>query len=426
MRFPKPVESVRDAQRMASFAASRASGPSTRSPLSNAIGSVAITLEGMGIVTEIAQGLEGVFPSQWLQKAVSEGIIDSRKYRIPEQSIQPASVDLRLGEKAYRLRCSFLPEGQAVEQKLGDFAMGEIDLRDGAILERNRPYLIPLIEELRLPSNVRARTNPRSSTGRLDIFTRVITDRSHKFDEVAPGYEGQLYLEVFSRSFTIRVRTELSLNQVRLLAGDADCSDDAILDYHRREPVLFAKDAPVPAEKLLLDAGLFLSLDLSGDPHGAVGYRAKKNSRLLDLTVIGGHNPVDFWEPVYGEPGRRVVLEPEEFYLLLSSEAVSIPPIFAAEMSAYEPTSGELRTHYAGFFDPGFGFSETGAVRGTRAVLEVRAHDVPFMVEHGQRVCKLAFESMLESPSILYGRDIGSSYQQQELTLSKHFRRGNA
>ena len=369
---------------------------------------------------------EGVYPSQWLQKAIANGIIDSSKYRIPDRSVQPASVDLRLGERAYRLRCSFLPETQAVEDKLGDFAMGEIDLRDGAILERNRPYLIPLIEELRLPPTLRARTNPRSSTGRLDIFTRVITDRSHKFDDVPPGYEGKLFLEVVSRSFTIKVQTEISLNQVRLINGRGRCSDEEILDYHQAEPVLFAQGSPVPAEKLSLDAGLFLSLDLTGDGHGAVGYRAKKNSRLLDLTLLGHHDPQDFWEPVYAEPGKRVVLEPEEFYLLLSSEAVSIPPRFAAEMSAYEPTSGELRTHYAGFFDPGFGYSEGGAVSGTRAVLEVRAHDVPFMVEHGQRVCKLAFENMLEPPSILYGRDIGSSYQQQELTLSKHFRQASS
>ncbi|MGH2726976.1 MAG: 2'-deoxycytidine 5'-triphosphate deaminase [Actinomycetota bacterium] len=376
----------------------------------------------MGLMAEMAGVPDGIFPSQWLQKALAEGIIHSRKYRIPEESVQPASVDLRLGERAYRLRCSFLPETQTVEEKLDDFAMGEIDLRDGAILERNRPYLIPLIEELRLPPGLRAKTNPRSSTGRLDIFTRVITDRSHKFDEIAAGYEGKLYLEVVSRSFTIKVHTESSLNQVRLVTGVARCSDEDILLYHRGAPILFADGSPVPEEKLSLDEGLFLSLDLSGDRIGAVGYRAKRNSRLLDLSLIRHHAPADFWEPVFTEPGRRLVLEPEEFYLLLSSEAVSIPPTFAAEMNPYEPTSGELRTHYAGFFDPGFGYSEIGAVRGTRAVLEVRAHDVPFMVEHGQRVCKLGFESMLERPMILYGRDIGSSYQQQELTLSKHFK----
>jgi len=212
---------------------------------------------------------------------------------------------------------------------------------------------------------------------------------------------------------------------VRLVSGRGRCSDSEISEYHRTDPVLFADGSPVAAEKLALDAGLFLSLDLAGDSRGAVGYRAKKNSRLLDLTKIGHHDPQDFWEPVYSEPSKRVVLEPEEFYLLLSHEAVAIPPHFAAEMSAYEPTSGELRTHYAGFFDPGFGYSENGSVRGTRAVLEVRAHDVPFMVEHGQRVCKLAFERMLEQPSILYGGDIGSSYQQQELTLSKHFKQPN-
>jgi dCTP deaminase len=364
---------------------------------------------------------EGIYPSHWIEKALAERVVHSPKYQIPDQSVQPASLDLRLGEKAYRLRCSFLPETQAVEEKLSDFAMGTIDLRDGAILEQNRPYLIPLLEELKLPPHVRGRTNPRSSTGRLDVFTRVISDRSHKFDDIRPGYEGKLFLEVVSRSFTIKVKTGDSLNQLRLIEGRARCTDAEILRHHETRPVLFLDSKPIPAERLSLDEGLFLSLDLSANRDGAVGYRAKKNSRLLDLSLLHGHRSKDFWEPVYSEPGGRVVLEPEEFYLLLSSEAVSIPRGFAAEMSAYEPTSGELRTHYAGFFDPGFGFSESDDVVGTRAVLEVRAHDVPFMVEHGQRVCKLSFEKMIEDPRILYGRDIGSSYQGQELTLSKHF-----
>lgn len=364
---------------------------------------------------------QGVFPLQFLEEASQKGVIRSEKYQIPRSSFQPASLDLRLGEKAYRLRCSFLPDTQSVQDKLRDFAMGEIDLRDGAILERNRPYLIPLIEELRLPSDVRGKANPRSSTGRLDIFTRVITDHSHKFDEIRPGYSGRLYLEVLSRTFTIKVRTLDSLNQIRLMTGRSRCDDQDIRECHGETPLLYEGGSPVPASKLVLSNGLFLGVDLKGDHERVVGYRAKKNSLLLDLSRLGCHEPADFWEPVHPEQGGRVVLEPEEFYLILSLESVRIPPRFAAEMAAYDPTSGELRTHYAGFFDPGFGYGPEGQLKGTRAALEVRAHDVPFMLEHGQKVCKLEFEGMSEAPTTLYGEAMGSSYQEQELTLSKHF-----
>jgi dCTP deaminase len=382
---------------------------------------------------ELPAGLRGILPSQWLQRAVDEGVITSARYRIPATSVQPASIDLRLGETAYRLRCSFLPEGERVETKLAELSMGQIDLRDGAILERNRPYLIPIIEELDLPPALAAKANPRSSTGRLDIFTRVITDEGHSFDEVPPGYRGRLYLEVVSRSFTIFVRTELSLNQLRLQAGKSRRDDRQVVALHGEDPILFSGPAPVPPGDLVLADGLFLSVDLVGQADGRVGFRAKKNSQLLDLTRRDHYDPDDFWEPVHRERGNRLILEPEEFYLLISKERVRIPPGFSAEMTAYDPTSGELRTHYAGFFDPGFGHTPDTPDRvntpdtpppqqGSKAVMEVRAHDVPFMLQHGQRVAKLVFETLAEAPTILYGQDIGSSYQHQERMLSKHFR----
>jgi dCTP deaminase len=355
--------------------------------------------------------MNGIWPAQRIEKSIADGFITSGAYRLPgEGCLQPASLDMRLGERAYRLRASFLASGEEVESKLDAFAMESIDLRDGAILERSRPYLIPLIEELALPEGVRAKANPKSSTGRLDIFTRVVTDRSHRFDEIGEGYRGRLWLEVFSRSFTVKVQTGLSLNQLRLVSGRPRVSDDEVLAIHAREPVLIGGD---PA----LADGMFVSLDLS---QPRAGYRARKNSRLLDLTRRG-HDPDDFWEEARAERGGRMVLEPEEFYLLLSTESVRIPPELAAEMTAYDPTSGELRTHYAGFFDPGFGHDPAGRAHGSRAVLEVRAHDVPFVVEHGQKVCRLFFERMVEPPSILYGSAIGSSYQGQVAMLSKHF-----
>ncbi len=367
---------------------------------------------------------EGIFPVQWLRMAAERGIIESGEYRIPASNFQPASVDLRLGDKAYRLRCSFLPHDQTVQDKLSDFVMGEIDLRDGGILERNRPYLIPLIEELRLPQGIRAKTNPRSSTGRLDIFTRVITDRCDRFDEIPAGYHGRLYLEVAPRSFTVQVQEGLSLNQLRLIQGQYRSSDQSTLDFHKHTPVIFLGGQPADASYLDAGNGVSLSIDLTGDENKVVGYKAKKNSYLLDLSAVARYNAEDFWEPVYGERKDRLVLEPEEFYLLLSAESVRIPPLFAAEMNPYDPTSGELRTHYAGFFDPGFGHDTRNISSGSRAVLEVRAHDVPFMIENGQKVCRLEFQTMAEAPDVLYGSEVGSSYQYQELTLSKHFRSG--
>jgi dCTP deaminase len=364
----------------------------------------------------------GVLPAQGLREAIARGWIAAGQWRIPPESVQPASVDLRLGEHAWALRCSFLPDSDStVEEKVADLAFERIDLRDGATLERDRPYLVPLIEELRLPLQIRAKANPKSSTGRLDVFTRVLTDRSHRFDEIAPGYHGRLYLEVVPRTFAVRVQTGLPMNQVRLSGGDSRLADAELVQLHERTPLLYLGDRPLPREEISLADGLFLSLDVSGSADSVVGYRAKKNSLPLDLTRAGTLRWQDYWEAVHPERGGRIVLEPEVFYLLLSAEGVSIPPCYAAEMLAYDPTAGELRTHYAGFFDPGFGFSRAGAAHGSRAALEVRARDVSFMVEHRQPVCKLAFERMAAEPDVLYGEEVGSSYQGQQTMLSKHF-----
>ncbi|HEV2998892.1 MAG TPA: 2'-deoxycytidine 5'-triphosphate deaminase [Solirubrobacteraceae bacterium] len=364
----------------------------------------------------------GVLPSQELRGAVDREWITAGNWRIPNESIQPASMDLRLGDFAWALRCSFLPDrASTVEEKIKEIAFQRIDLRDGATLERDRPYLVPLLEELHLPEDLRARTNPKSSTGRLDVFTRVITDRNHRFDEIVPGYHGRLYLEVVPRSFAIHVKTGLPLNQIRLLSGEARLGDEELVGVHEDTPLLYLDSHPLPTEELSLAEGLFLSLDISGPPDAIVGYRARRNSLPVDLGRNGALKWQDYWDPVHPERGSRIVLEPEVFYLLLSAEGVSIPPGHAAEMLAYDPTAGELRTHYAGFFDPGFGYSRDGRTHGSRAALEVRARDVPFMVEHRQPLCKLAFERMVAEPDVLYGEDLGSNYQGQQTMLSKHF-----
>ena len=366
--------------------------------------------------------VSGVLPSQGLVQAVEEGWISSGDYRIRPESIQPASLDLRLADHAWALRCSFLPSiGTAVMDRVHDLALDRLDLRDGATLERDRPYLIPLLEELALPPHVRAKANPKSSTGRLDVFTRVITDGNHRFDEIPAGYQGRLYLEVVPRSFAVRVQERLSLNQLRLAAGDPRVGDRELASIHDEFPLLYIDQHVIPSGDLSISDGLFLSVDLSGPHNRVVGYRAKKNSYRLDMAAIHTYRWRDYWEPVMPEAKGRIVLDPEVFYLLISAEGVCVPPDYAAEMMAYDPTAGELRTHYAGFFDPGFGFDPSGQRFGSRAALKVRARDVPFMVEHRQPICKLAFEHMLAAPDRLYGSDVGSNYQGQETMLSKHF-----
>ncbi|MHB8293221.1 MAG: 2'-deoxycytidine 5'-triphosphate deaminase [Acidimicrobiales bacterium] len=371
---------------------------------------------------EIPAGAAGVLANQHLSAAVASGVIDAGASVIPEPSIQPASIDLRLGEVAYRLRSSFLPGRQSVEAKVAEYVIDELDLRGrGAVLETNRPYLIPLRERVRLPAGMRAKANPKSSTGRLDVFTRVVTDYSYRFDEIAEGYQGSLYLEVVPLSFAIRLRQDITLCQLRLAVGRTGLDDLELREFHEVQPLLFKRGRPVVADDLFVAGGLLLGLDLSGDEQGRVGYRSRDFAPLLDLTTGEKLDRWAYWEPVTREEGGRIVLTPQRFYLLMSEEAVVVPPNLAAEMTAYDPTSGELRTHYAGFFDPAFGYDPAGSFHGSRAALEVRAHEVPFTIEHGQRVCKLTFEHMLEEPTALYGEGIGSSYQCQEDALGKHF-----
>ena len=372
----------------------------------------------------------GVFPSQMIAGAIKQGWILSGEGELPAQSIQPASLDLRLGDVAYRLRCSFLPDDEPVESALRRYEMGRIDLAGGAggILEQNRPYLVPLVEQLDLPPDVSAKANPKSSTGRLDIFTRVITDNSFMFDEVSRGYRGRLYLEIVPRTFTIRIHPGLSLNQLRLMRGHTGLADEEIRRLHAATPLLYRNGVALTGDQIAVSNGLFMGLHLGREAgQEVIGYRAKENSELIDLGKTDHYAVRAFWEEVLSEGskhGARIVLHPEKFYLLLSQDSVAIPPEYAAEMTAYDPTSGELRTHYAGFFDPGFGYDpEVSAFTGSRAALEVRAHDVPFAVEHGQNICKLSFERMIEPPDRLYGYALDSNYQGQEVALSKHFRR---
>ena len=352
----------------------------------------------------------GVFSSRMLREAIRSGRISPK--RIGAAQIQPASIDLRLGAKAYRLRSSFLPGPNArVRDRLPELQMGApLDLAD---------------PEVRLPEGAIGRTNPRSSTGRLDVFTRVISDHGTQFDEVEPGYEGPLWLEVYSNTFTVNVRQGLALTQLRISSGDSWLDAAAIRELHAREGLVFerGRSARAPRERVeeprIGQRGLLVSVDLPGGQF--CGWRAKRNSALLDLASTDAYDPFDYWEPVFAEPGGRLVIQPGDFHLLITREFVSIPPDVAAEMVAYDPTNGELRTHYAGFCDPGFGYGAD--LRGTQAVLEVRAHDVPFMLEDGQPIARLAFERMAEPPGVLYGSsELGSHFQRQGVKLSRQFK----
>jgi dCTP deaminase len=376
----------------------------------------------------------GILPYQAIKRLVAGDVISATP-AIEDRQIQPASLDLRLGRKAYRLISSFLPELSAISSRLNvldfyqsDLVMYEMDLTEGAILEKGHVYLVPLLEQLKLPKTLRARANPKSTTGRLDVFTRVVTDLNAGFDEIRAGYQGPLFLEVVPRSFAIKVRTGQSLNQIRFVSGEAAVTDQALQTLHKKTPLLYHND---PSKKIVgsrefrAERGLFLRIDLKGEDQAdssVIGYRAKKNSHVIDLAKVGHYAAADFWEPLYRHRHESLLLEPEEFYILASKERIRVPAGYAAEMVAYEAACGELRTHYAGFFDPGFGYGSKGELKGTQVVLEVRPHDVPFLIHDGQTFFKVVYDKMMEIPTQLYGSGLGSSYQQQALTLSKHFK----
>lgn len=357
----------------------------------------------------------GIFADTAIRDLHDSNAIISTLAFDPDQ-IQPASLDLRLGSVAYRIRASFLPgKMRSVEEKLDRFKLHELDLEGGAILETGCVYLVPLIESLDLPSEVSASANPKSSTGRLDIFTRVIVDGSQAFDQIPAGYKGPLYLEISPSTFPVVVRRGSRLSQIRFRTGHAVLSNDDLLDLHRSETLV------ATAEPNIHNNGIGLSIDLSGDENGLVGYRGKRHTGLVDVDKKGANSVLDYWEPIYNRGTNDLVLDPNEFYILVSQEAVHVPPMFAAEMVPFDPMVGEFRVHYAGFFDPGFGHADAGGL-GARGVLEVRSHEVPFILEHGQLVGRLVYERMLARPAQLYGTDLGSNYQAQGLKLSKHFK----
>jgi dCTP deaminase len=357
----------------------------------------------------------GILPDHMIAElAASGGIRPVRAFA--NDQIQPASLDLRLGPVAYRVRASFLPGPHTtVAQRVAELTLHKVVLTDGAVLETGCVYIVPLLESLALPDDVSAAANPKSSTGRLDVFTRVIADETQGFDRIRAGYHGPLYAEISPKTFPILVREGTRLSQIRFRRGHAQLDAENLRALHARERLTDDADADV-------GEGIAVGVDLSGlGPNGLVGYRAKRHTGLIDVERRAGYDLAEFWEPMAARPDRSLILDPDEFYILASKEAVQVPPDYAAEMVPFDPLVGEFRVHYAGFFDPGFGYAGAGG-RGARAVLEVRSREVPFILEHGQIVGRLVYERMLGRPKTLYGMGIGSNYQAQGLKLSKHFR----
>src|SRR5207248_3212007 len=359
----------------------------------------------------------GILPDRMIATMADDGAI-LPAYPFVESQIQPASLDLRLGDIAFRVRASFLPgPGATVAERIDDLKLHEIDLSDGAVLETNCVYIVPLLESLALPPSIIAAANPKSSTGRLDVFTRVIADGTRRFDMIGAGYHGPLYAEISPKTFPVLLREGSRLSQVRFRTGEAILNADELDALHGAERLVDRDDAD-------LIGGVALSVDLSGEnTKGFVGYRAKRHTGVVDVDRRGGYGVDEFWEPIAARSDGSLILDPGEFYILASREAVHVPPEYAAEMVPFDPLVGEFRVHYAGFFDPGFGHSAAGGA-GSRAVLEVRSHEVPFILEHGQVVGRLVYERLTERPQRLYGEEMGSNYQAQGLKLSKHFKVG--
>jgi dCTP deaminase len=371
---------------------------------------------------------KGILPDRMIAALAEEGGIRAA-YPFAAGQIQPASLDLRLGAVAYRVRASFLPgPGTPVARRIAELKLHEFALTGGAVLETGCVYIVPLIESLALPADIAAATNPKSSTGRLDVFTRVIADETRGFDRIESGYHGPLYAEISPKTFPVLIREGSRLSQLRLRRGDAVLDAETLRALHARERLVDRAEA-------VMGEGVAVSVDLSGamtcagsaaraaggNANGIVGYRAKRHTAVIEVERRAAYDAADFWEPIAARADKSLILDPDEFYILASTEAVQVPPDYAAEMVPFDPLVGEFRVHYAGFFDPGFGYAGAGGF-GSRAVLEVRSREVPFILEHGQIVGRLVYEKMLARPDQLYGSGIGSNYQAQGLKLSKHFR----
>ena len=397
----------------------------------------------MGLFTNAARSERktGILPSQEIRELIGNGKIRS-SVEISDDQIQPASMDLRLGNVAYRVQASFLPgRSSTLSTKIAELKIAEYDLSRPTLLETNAVYVVPLIESLALPRDIGGKANPKSTTGRLDIFTRLITDGGLEFEHVLKGYSGDLYVEIVPRTFPIVVTAGTKLNQLRFVRGNPPSTDGVLKQLAEREHLVYYDNGDGPAEAVIergmkkgvaneggdqqaiIDRGLRTTTDLEGSESSSiVAYKAKRYCPPVDLSKVRAYDAADFWIPIHSPNSKRVVLDPGDFYLMASKERFSVPPSYAAEMEPFDQSIGDFSVHYAGFFDPGFGYGASGEIKGTRAVLEVRAHEVPILLEDRQIVGRLIYHRMANAPEKLYGQAIGSSYQKQGLALSKQFK----
>lgn len=382
----------------------------------------------------------GILPSQEIRELIANGKVRSSA-EISDAQIQPASMDLRLGNIAYRVQASFLPgRSVSLRDKIAELKIAEYDLSRPTLLETNAVYVVPLLESLALPHDIGGKANPKSTTGRLDIFTRLITDGGLEFEYVLKGYSGDLYVEIVPRTFPIVVAAGTKLNQLRFIRGNPVSTDGILEQLAEKERLVYYENGDGPAEAVIerglknlvarqggdqqaiIDRGLRTTTDFEGSAESIVAYKAKRHCPPVDLSKVRAYDAADFWVPIYSPRTKRVVLDPGDFYLMASKERFSVPPSYAAEMEPFDQSIGDFSVHYAGFFDPGFGYGAAGEIKGTKAVLEVRAHEVPLLLEDRQIVGRLIYHRMANAPEKLYGQAIGSSYQQQGLALSKQFR----
>jgi dCTP deaminase len=362
----------------------------------------------------------GILHDRQIERLLAAGLIKSSQ-PVDDGQIQPASIDLRLGPVAYQVRASFLPNAATVLSKVAELKLHELDLTKPAVLEKGCVYIVPLMEELELPGDTSAKANPKSTIGRIDLFSRLISDYGSELERVVAGYRGKLYVEVAPRAFSVLVHEGTRLNQLRFTRGHPLPYDGPLEELHLTQQLIYTED-DTPGKAYIQD-GLWVSVDLAGSGEAAiVGYLARRHAPLIDLDLVDHYDPAEFWDPIQRPTKRQLILSPGEFYILASKERIRIPPGFAAEMVGYDPSVGEFRIHYAGFFDPGFGYGSDD-VKGSRAVLEVRSHEVPFLLKDGQRVGRFIYERLMGVPKRIYGPALGSSYQRQELALSKQFKR---
>jgi dCTP deaminase len=365
---------------------------------------------------------EGILTHKEIKILCDRGIITS-KDPFERSQFQPCSLDLRIGGHAFVVKSTFMPGSDSVEEKIRKLGGHELNLLNGAVLLQDNIYIIPLLEELKLPQTLKGKTNPKSTTGRLDIFSRVITDRCYKFDEISKGYRGKLYLEVSPKSFNIKVRKGDSLCQLRLKQGRARLSDNELMEYiEKHKMVFYSNRKPINIGDLMLKEGIFLSIDLAyqrSDPYRIVGFQANKTNNLVDFSKRSFYPATEFWKPITAPLDDKIILDPGEFYIFSSNERILIPPSLSAEIIPYDIHIGELRTHYAGFIDSGFGYSKMKT--GSKLVLEVRCREVPFLIEHEQVFFRVVFDKNISCPEIIYGDKISSNYQNQNVKLAKQF-----